>query len=151
MTKKKKAQSGMKPLKMELDLEEPWRGSQSIQLKIRIPCEIVMLCKLMDVSAGNILSALLSCLAVENFKNNPEAAKQHCIDFFIHYGFGSDYYTEEDIRTMFAELAKINDLFPDEKASDTFLDVHCDWREKYYEYWFNKWYWKTRRKDVVKI
>ncbi len=134
--------------KKDVKPKKPWQGSQSLELRLRIPCDVVMLCKLMNLSVDNLLSGFLSCLAVESFDKNPEIAKKDCIDFFIHYGFGKGYYSEEDIRMMFTELAKVNDLFPKEETSIEFLDVHSHWREKYYEYWFNKWYWKIRKKDI---
>jgi hypothetical protein len=67
---------------------KPWQGTQRLELRLHIPCDVVMLCKLMNTNPHNLLSGFLNCLAVPNDKKNPEAAKRSSIDFFIHYGFG---------------------------------------------------------------
>jgi hypothetical protein len=83
-------------------------------------------------------SGFLSCLAVEKDKKILRGAKQAIIDFFIHYGFGKAYYSEQEIRKMFTELQRVNDLWPDEPATSKFIDHHAYWRGKYWKHWFQK-------------
>jgi hypothetical protein len=124
--------------------DKPWDGAQTLDVKLRIPCDVVMLCKLTNVSPEDLLSVFLSCLAVENDKKNSEAAKEASINFFIRSGYGKKYYSEEELREMFKQLAIINDLWPG-NASSRFIDVHAHWRKKYWKQWFKSWYWKVRR------
>lgn len=128
--------------------KKPWEGSQSLEVRLRIPCDVVMMCKLANVKPENLLASFLSCLGVEKDSKNPHTAKDACIDFFIRYGYAKDYYSEEEIREMFKELAMINDLWPD-TGSSKLIDVHSNWRKKYSKHWFKKWYWKVRRKKLT--
>jgi hypothetical protein len=135
------------PEKKEIIPKKPWSGAQLLELRLRIPCDVVMMCNLMDIKPEHLLRDFLSCLAVENNERNPAKAKQACIDFFISYGYGSEYYSEEERRQMFTELQRINDLWFEEVPSK-FIDLHANWRRKYWKQWFKKWYWKVRRKKV---
>jgi hypothetical protein len=139
--------------KKETKPRKPWHGAKSEELRLRIPCQVIMLCQLMNICPDEILCGFLSCLAVEKNKKNPEVAKQAIIDFFIHYGFGKDYYSEEEIRKMFTELQRVNDLWPDEPATSKFIDHHAYWRGKYWKHWFKKWHWKIRRRknDIANV
>lgn len=134
--------------KKEIIPKKPWQGSQILELRLRVPTDVVMLCKLMNTNPDNLLTGFLSCLAVERNDKNPDAAKQDCIDFFIHYGFGKDFYSEQEIRAMFTELRQVNDLWPNGPTSLKFIDQHSYWRRRYWKYWFKKWYWKIRRRKV---
>jgi hypothetical protein len=131
--------------KKQIKNKKPWKGADVLQLNLRIPSEVVMLCKLMNTRPHDVVQAFLSCLAVEKDKDNPEEAKQACADFFIHYGFGNSYYSKDEIRQMFAELGKVNDLMP-ENPSMKFLDQHCSWERKYNKQWFKSWFWRIRRR-----
>lgn len=128
--------------------KKPWEGSQILEVRLRIPCDVVMMCKLADVQPENLLASFLGCLGVEKDSKNPQAAKDACIEFFIRYGFANDHYSEEEIREMFKELAMVNDLWPD-TGSSKLIDVHSHWRKKYWKHWFKKWYWKARRKKLI--
>lgn len=129
--------------------KKPWEGSQVLDFRLRIPCDVVMMCKLANVAPNDLLSSFLCCLGVEKDEKNPLAAKEACIDFFIRYGHGSDYYSEDEIRKMFKELAMVNDLWPD-NGTMKFIDVHAHWRKKYSKNWFKKWYWKVRRRKLTR-
>lgn len=132
----------------EVKPRKPWHGAQKFEGSLRIPCHIVMLCKLMNTHPSEILQGFLNCLAAEKNEKNPEAAKHATIDFFIHYGLGKGYYSEEEIRTMFSELKQVNDLWPEGPATSKFIDDHAYWRGRYWKHWFKKWYWKIRRRRV---
>jgi hypothetical protein len=137
--------------KKEVKPRKPWHGAQKFDKPLRIPCHVVMLCKLMNTHPSEILQGFLDCLAVEKNNKNPEAAKQATVDFFIHYGLGKDYYSEDEIRTMFSELKQVNDLWPNEPATSKFIDHHAYWRGKYWKHWFKKWYWKIRRRKITPV
>ena len=134
--------------KKDFKQKKPWHGSQSLDIRLRIPCDVLMLCKLADIKPEKLLSSFLSCLALEKDSKNPQAAKDASVEFFIRYGFGKDYYSEGELREMFNELAMVNNLWPD-TASSKFIDHHSFWRKKYWKHWFKKWYWKVRRKKIV--
>lgn len=125
---------------------KPWDGSQVQEVRLRIPTDVVMLCKLVDAHPEDLLQCFMNCLALERNKKNPEAAKHASVDFFIRYGFGAEYYTEDELRQMFAELRRVNELWLDDLMTTKFIDHHANWRKKYYKRWFKKWYWKIRRR-----
>jgi hypothetical protein len=129
----------------EVKRNKPWRRADVAELKLRVPAEVLMLCKLMNTTPHEVVQAFLSCLAVEKDKKNPGEAKEASGNFFIRYGFGKDYYSEDEIRQMFSEIGKVNDLWPD-GAPIKFIDEHAYWRRKYSKNWFKRWYWKIRRK-----
>jgi hypothetical protein len=131
--------------KSEFIPKKPWQGSQSLELRLRIPCDVVMLCKLMDTEPEILIKNFLSCLALEKDSKTPQLAKEACIEFFIRYGYGKEYYSEQEVRQMFKELGAVNDLWP-EQAPPKFIEHHSNWRKKYWKQWFKKWFWKIRRK-----
>lgn len=135
------------PEKKETIPKKPWSGSQLLELRLRIPCDVVMMCHLTDIKPERVLRDFLSCLAVENDARNPAKAKQACIDFFISCDYG-EYYSEEERRQMFTELQRINDLWFEE-APPKFVNLHANWRRKYWKQWFKKWYRKVRRKKIT--
>jgi hypothetical protein len=129
----------------KLRQKKPWKGPQLLELRLRVPSDLAMICKLINVGPEAVIRDFISCLATENSRKKPEAVKAAVIDFFIKREYGNDQYTEEEIRQMFKELAKINDLWP-EDANAKFINQHVYWRRRYWKYWFKKWYWKLRRK-----
>ncbi len=136
--------------KKEANAKKPWYGALPFEGQLRLPCQVVMLCKLMNTTPGQLLQGFLSCLGVEKDEKNPETAKQSAVDFFVHYGVGKEYYSEDEIRKMFAELKRVCDLWPgEESATSKFIDQHAYWRGRYWKHWFKKWYWKIRRRKVV--
>ena len=42
------------------------------------------------------------------------------------------------------EMDAIGLLFPKD-AKDKMIDLHSKWRDKYYNYWFKKWFRKPRK------
>jgi len=57
--------------------------------------------------------------------------------------YGQDYYTPEDLLTLFREMDAVGLLFPDNDSE--MIDVYTKWRKKHHNYWFNKWWDKYRR------
>ena len=125
---------------------KPWDGSSMQEVRLRIPTNVVILCKLAEVDPEELLQCFLTCLALENTKKSPESAKHTSVDFFIRHGFDAAYYSEDELRQMFTELRRVNEIWLDEVITSNFLDYHANWRRKYYKRWFKKWYWKIRRK-----
>lgn len=125
---------------------KPWHGSQSLELRLRIPCDVVMLCKLMDIEPEKVIKDFLAGLALEKDAKIPESAKEACVEFFIRSGYANRYYSEEEVKQMFNELKTVNALWPDH-ASSKFIDLHSFWRKKYWKQWFKTWYRKIRRKN----
>jgi hypothetical protein len=46
---------------------------------------------------------------------------------------------------MFKELDAIGSLWPKDGDMKV-VDMHADWRDKYQDYWFKKWYYRVRKK-----
>ncbi len=115
-------------------------------IKFMLPCQFLYLCKLAGVKPDEVLHHFMDDLGQESWKRseNP-GVRQTLIEYFILRGWGQDFYSETDIRKMFAELDAIGSLWP-ENAKMKQIDRHAKWRDKYHRYWFKKWYYKVRRK-----
>ncbi len=75
-----------------------------------------------------------------------KAAKSILVHYILAMGYGQRIYAEKDIENMFTELDAMGLLFPngDEKVRELYLK----WRDKHYQYWFDKWYHKYKRNDI---
>jgi hypothetical protein len=74
-------------------------------------------------------------------------AKMFLQQYVTHMGYGINNYTKEDIEQMFKELDAIGMLWPD-NAKNKFIEMHSEWRNKYYNWWFKKWNRKYHRKPI---
>lgn len=148
--------SGKKPVKRsvkkrKIKREHKWEKgdyAQMQEMKLILPWQFLYVCKLTAVTPKEVLNQFLDDLGQESFKRseNP-ATRQTLIEYFIQRGWGQDFYTETDIRKMFAELDAIGSLWPKD-ARLKWMEQHARWRNKYHRYWFKKWYRKIRRKKL---
>lgn len=112
-----------------------------------LPYSFLLIAKLVNEKPCNIVTDFMDNLSCGSWKREGrDKAKEKLVDYFIEHGYGQDYYTADDIRTMFKELNAIGMLWPD-NGKPKWIDQHAKWRNKYYNYWFKKWYRKLRRKE----
>jgi hypothetical protein len=67
-------------------------------------------------------------------------------DYFLSCGYGLEFYTDSEIEQMFKELDTIASLWPKD-ASMKLIDLHSKWRDRYYKYWYKRWFWKFRTRQ----
>lgn len=131
-------------MKMLLKKQKPWEGSQIAELRINIPCQSLMLCRILEVDPEKLIRNFLATLGAESYGMQGQA-RQLIEEYFIWCGYGQQHYTEEDIRKMIEELKSIGTLWPQD-APMKVIDKHSSWRKMYNKYWYHKWYYKQRRK-----
>ena len=119
---------------------------QLVEFKFIIPRQFLLLCKLMGTTPKELVrdfGATLSCGSWR--REGTEEARRHLINYFIALGYGQQYYTEEEIRLMFAELDALGSLFPMD-GSVGLVRKYAAWRDAYHAYWFEKWQSKAGRR-----
>lgn len=116
------------------------------EYRFHLPYGFLLLCKLWDTTPHQIITDFVENLAHGSYKPEvTELAKPHLQQYIIEMGYGQQrYYNIEDIKTMFKELDAIGMLWP-QNAKMKFIEMHARWRDKYYNWWFKKWYKKPRR------
>lgn len=123
----------------DYDRNVEWEGS--------LPYAFLLVAKLANVTPDDMVTDFMDNLSCGSWKRKGrDKAKEKLVDYFIEHGYGQDYYTAEDIRTMFKELDAIGMLWPDD-SNPKLIDLHAKWRNKYYNYWFKKWWRKPRRRE----
>ncbi|ANI90689.1 hypothetical protein A9P82_08460 [Arachidicoccus ginsenosidimutans] len=111
-----------------------------------LPYSFLLIAKLVNVPPDDLVTDFMDNLSCGSWKREGrDKAKEKLVDYFIAHGYGQDYYTEDDIRTMFKELDAIGVSWPDE-GNSKMIDLYAKWRNKHYNYWFKKWWRKIRRK-----
>lgn len=141
MMKKKKTLSKKNPL-----FVKDGKYERLQELKIMFPYQFLLLCKLVQVPPKTMLHHFMHDLGRESWqRHQDEGIRTSTADYFLLRGYGQDYYTPEDLRKMLHELDCIGSLWP-ENGSMKLIDKHARWRDHYYKYWFNKWFYKVRRK-----
>lgn len=129
---------------------EPWQVgaySRSLEIKIILPYQFLLLSKLWDVKPIDIITGFLDNLAHASWRREGrEGSKQKLVEYILLSGYGKDHYSEEQITQMFRELDAMGLLFP-WNAGDKLLDSYCAFRESFYKHWFENWYYKARRKQ----
>ena len=119
---------------------------QHFNFKSTMPLSFILLCKLMDVAPNTLLSDFMDNLSCSSRnRENRDQAKGKLIDYFVEHGYGQDHYSTEDIRLIFREMDAVGLLFPTE-GDDEMIDIYTEWREQHYQYWFNRWFYKPRRR-----
>lgn len=109
------------------------------QLTVDFPNQLLMLCKLVNITPAQLLADFVDNLSCGTWKRQGrDRAKSFLIEYFIEHDYGSKAYSVEQIRTMFKELDAISLLCPND-ADPEVLDSYAQWREKYQVYWFKKW------------
>ncbi len=115
------------------------------QFNFTLPQQFVLLCKLMGIPPRQILVDFMDNISCGSWKREGrETAKEKLIDYFLEHGYGNQYYSPEEIRSIFKELDAIGMLYPF-NANQEFINEHTRWREDYHTWWFQKWYKKNNR------
>lgn len=139
-SKKKRIQK-LKPIKK-------WQTGdyeRNAEFKFFLPYQFLLLCKLMEVTPDQMLSDFMDNLSCGSWRREGrDKAKELLVQYFIEHGYGQDHYTLDDIRTIFKEMDAIGLLFP-VNGKSKFIEFHAKWRDKYYNFWFKKWYKKPRK------
>ena len=128
----------------------PWqKGKYSRRLIYRtiIPYPFLLACKLLQVTPESMLDDFMNNLAHgSRVREGGEIPKSLLVNYVLAMSYGQQQYIEDDIRAMFKELDAIGMLFPADDAK--LLEFYVSWRNKYYHYWFHKWYYQNKRHDA---
>jgi hypothetical protein len=131
-------------MKKKIQKQSVYDREQMIRLDQ--PMQFMLLCKLLQVPPMKILDDFMINVGGDSFKRSTDdQCRVKAVDYFLQCGYGKDYYNDQDIRKMFDELHAIGSLWP-ETDEEKIIDMHAKWREKYYQYWFKKYWRKIRRK-----
>lgn len=126
----------------------PWQVGEYdavLDCNIIIPYQALLLCRLMDIPPLQIIKDFLNNLSCACYSSNGgDEAKAKLIDYFIAHGYGQQYYSEPEIKKVFKEMEALKMLFPDNGSSEL-VDSYASWREQHYDYWFEKWFYHSRR------
>ena len=129
--------------------KQKWQQNDFARLqefRFHIPYGMLLLCKLWGITPNDLLSDFMDNLSCGSWqREGRDEAKKYLKGYITEMGYGQKFYTKEDVEKMFAELESIGMLWP-EKAKIKFIKVHARWRDRYYDWWFKKWYSKYSRK-----
>ena len=120
------------------------RSKRYLEYSSIMPWQFYLLCKLTKKKPQDILYDFMCNAGMEGYGKG-ELQRAKAMEYFISCGYGQDYYTEEDIRKILKEMESISTLFPT-NGEMKLIDLHAKWRNKYYKYWFRKWFMKIRRR-----
>ena len=115
------------------------------EFNFTLPQQFLLLCKLVSVPPRQMLVDFMDNISCGSWKRTGrDAAKEKLIDYFLEHGYGNQYYSPEEIRSIFKELDAIGMLYPF-NAHQELINEHTRWRENYHTWWFQKWYKKNNR------
>lgn len=115
------------------------------EFKFTLPYQFLLLCKLMDVTPQQVLSDFMDNISCGSWKREGrDKAKNKLIEYFLEHGYGQQYYTVNEIESIFKELDAIGMLYP-KGANTDIINEHTRWRENYHTWWFEKWFNKNKR------
>lgn len=128
---------------------EKWQTgpyARHAEFKFTLPYPFLLLCRLMDTTPEELLLDFMDNLSCGSWKREGrDKAKGHLINYFVDHGYGSQHYTEEEIREMFREMDAMGLLFP-RQGKSKIIDQYAKWRDKQQRYWFKQWFRKPRRR-----
>ncbi|MCD2423294.1 hypothetical protein LQ567_11025 [Niabella pedocola] len=123
-----------------------WERFANVQFTL--PYQFLLLCRLADVTPKTILIDFMDNLSCGCWnREGRDAAKEHLINYFIAHGYGQEHYTEADIREIFKEMDAVGLLFPRE-SNGKMVGRYAQWRDQHQNWWFKKWFRKTRRQPI---
>jgi hypothetical protein len=126
-----------------------YRRHQSLQ--IMIPQQLLLLCKLADVTPRQVIADFMENLAGESLHRGPaDTSQEKLMDYFLERRYGHDRYSRAEMLNIFRELNAISMLYP-WGADNSFVDFHAQWREGYQAYWFDKWMQKAKRQTPAHL
>jgi hypothetical protein len=115
-----------------------------LTLRLAIPQQLLLLCKLMDVTPRQLIADFMENLAGESLnRETANSAREKLTEYFVEQRYGGDRYSHEQIIAIFRELNAISMLYP-LHADNSFVDFHAQWRERYQAFWFDKWMEKAK-------
>lgn len=121
--------------------------SRRLSYQTILPYSFLLLCKLWQIPPQKILNDFTDNINHDSRNGEgKDAIKTMLAEYIIAMGYGQQQYTREDILTMFKELDALGMLFPG--GDSKLITVYTKWRDRHYEYWFNKWYNKYKRNDA---
>jgi hypothetical protein len=116
------------------------------EFRFHLPYAFLLLCKIWDITPEEIIYDFIENISHANHKRKvSELAKPHLQEYIIEMGYGQGRYQIDQIKAMFKEVEAIGMLWP-ENAKMKMIKMHAQWRDKYYNWWFKKWYNKPNRK-----
>ena len=119
--------------------------SRVAEFRLNIPQQFLMLCKLMNVTPHQLIIDFMDNLSCGSWKRDGrDKAKENLVEYFIAHNYGSELYTEDEIRSIFKEMNAIGMLYP-VNAPEDLINEHTRWRENYHTWWFKKWFEKYNR------
>jgi hypothetical protein len=117
-----------------------------LTLQLVIPQQLLLLCKLTEVTPRELVADFMQILAGEILdRQNTNSAKEKLMDYFLEQRYGQDKFSRDQLIEIFHELNAITLLYPF-GAENAFVDFHAQWREQYQAFWFNKWIQKVSRR-----
>jgi hypothetical protein len=108
-----------------------------------IPYQFLLLCRLLDAPPQHVLYEFMCNAGFEHYSSGQEQ-KAKAMEYFISCGYGQKFLVEDEIRLLFKELDSIACLWPT-ATHKKFISSHRNWRNKYYLFFYTKWYRKLRR------
>ena len=116
------------------------------EFRFPLPMGFLALCKLWDTTPNELIADFIDNLSGGSWKREGrDQAKILLLHYAIEMNYGQHWYTRQDRVQMFAELDAIGMLWPN-GAKEKMINLHTKWRDKYYFWWYKKWYSKLRRK-----
>lgn len=125
---------------------KPWKGTTRQHHDLVIPAQFRMLCGLLNIHPVDMLHDFMNTAGMELYSKGKEPGET-IEQYILQCGYGSDYYSPEDIQQVLLELRAISALWPN-GCTSAMLDRHAAWRTQYYEYWYKKWYREVRRNGL---
>jgi len=120
--------------------------SRNLEMLLPLPVQFLLLCKLVEVTPRKMLFDFMASVSGDSWTRPPnEECRASAVEYFNHWGYGQGFYTEQEITQILKDLHAIGSLWP-ANAEMPLIDQHAAWRNKYWDYWFNKWYQRLRRK-----
>ena len=139
--------------KPKLKPEMKWQKGQyarSAEFQFLLPYPFLLLCKLINIPPAQLLIDFMDNLSCSSWKREGrDKAKEKLIEYFIEHGYGRENYSVEDIKEIFREMDALGLVWP-ASAKIKLTDLSSKWRNKYYPYWFKKWYKKPGRKKIIR-
>jgi hypothetical protein len=83
------------------------------EFRFTLPHQFLLLCKLINIPPRQLILDFMDNLSCGSWKREGrDKAKEKLIEYFLEHGYGQDYYTPEDLRTLFREMDSVGLLFP---------------------------------------
>jgi hypothetical protein len=129
--------------------ELPWQSGKyhrTQEYRFHLPYNFLLLCGLWQVTPQTVLLDFMDNISFGSWKREGrDKAKEHVAEYVLAMGYGQEFYSPDDIRTMFKQLDAMGMLFPKSGCDMELLDAHVAWRNKFQTAWFNEWFNKVRR------